>query len=220
MMTFGSSKRPGRLTRTATQDAPPRAGRQSVASLGAPRQARAVAATGKPRNTPRNTHQETASRATRESGQDRTSPITPPDRPEDLLMVVTELTRILDLENDALRKHRYGDVEEHSERKKALTRAYLEQIVVLHREPDIAKGMPQSQVEKLKVAGELLEQSSRLNESLLRAGIVAGNTFMGAVADAVREIQEKGQAAYGESGRLDGNQVENKRLAIALNKEF
>ncbi|NKD77632.1 hypothetical protein HEQ60_07655 [Haematospirillum sp. H1815] len=217
MMTFGSSKRPGRLTRTATQDATPRAGRQSVASLGAPRQARAVAATGKPRNTPRNTHQETASR---ESGQDRTSPITPPDRPEDLLMVVTELTHILDLENDALRKHRYGDVKEHSERKKALTRAYLEQIVVLRREPDITKGMPQAQVEKLKVAGELLEQSSRLNESLLRASIVAGNTFMGAVADAVREIQEKGQAAYGESGRLDGNQVENKRLAIALNKEF
>ena len=59
-----------------------------------------------------------------------------------------------------------------------------------------------------------------MNENLLRAGIVAGNTFMGAVADAVREMQEGSQAAYSESGRMDGNQVENRRRAIALNKEF
>lgn len=228
MMKFGSSGRPakgGRLTRTTGPDAdrkhPGPAGHRPVASLGIdPEYVPTVAATGRSRHSLGTAAAGRLARSIPESGRTETDPVAPPDRQADLLMVITALTKLLDLENDALRKHRYTDVKEHTERKKALTRAYLEQIVVLRREPELSKSISADHVEKLKEAGTLLEQASRLNENLLRAGIVAGNTFMGAVADAVREMQEGSQAAYSESGRMDGNQVENRRRAIALNKEF
>ena len=106
------------------------------------------------------------------------------------------------------------------ERKRSLTRAYLEHMVTLHRNPDLLQTFPPERTEELKQVGAMLEGVSQKNEALLKAEITAANTFIGAVTDAVRDIKEDSQSSYSDTGRLDGTQAENRRLAIALNKEF
>ena len=142
------------------------------------------------------------------------------DRPADILLIMHELSQVLQTENDALTRHDHTTIHNVMERKRSLTRAYLEHMVTLHRNPDLLQSFPPERAEELKQAGEMLEDVSRKNEALLKAEITAANMFIGAVTDAVRDIKEDSQSSYNDTGRLDGTQAENRRLAIALNKEF
>ena len=131
-----------------------------------------------------------------------------------------ELSQVLQKENEALMHHNHAAVHNIMERKQALTRAYLEHMVTLHRNPDLLHTFPPDRTEEIKHAGAQLDAISQQNEALLKAEITAANMFIGAVTDAVRGVKEDAQSSYSDTGRLDGIHSENRRLAIALNKEF
>lgn len=220
------NNRPDRRTRAHTPDqlrrpladrSRPRTGRPMTDRGHPQRSAATTTVTGRGQGLPQ--HKKSLIPRTNRQ-QTGTPPLGEVDRPADILLIMHELSQILQTENDALIRHDHATIHDVMERKRSLTRAYLEHMVTLHRNPDLLQTFPPERTEELKQVGAMLEGVSQKNEALLKAEITAANTFIGAVTDAVRDIKEDSQSSYSDTGRLDGTQAENRRLAIALNKEF
>ena len=161
-----------------------------------------------------------APHATTQKTTRQDSPLGEVDRPADILFIMHELSQVLQSENEALIHHNHAAVHDIMERKQSLTRAYLEHMVTLHRNPDLLHTFPPDRTDEIKHVGAQLDAISQQNEALLKAEITAANMFIGAVTDAVRGVKGDAQSSYSDTGRLDGTHAENRRLAIALNKEF
>lgn len=148
------------------------------------------------------------------------APIAAPNKPKTMGTAIAALCELLQEENQALRDHRVEAVEQMVERKRLLTRAYLEQMHAIRKNPALVKGLPEEEREKLKQAALVLSPLMLENEQLLKARMEMVNRVMAAVVEAVREQRNNGSVIYGTTGAMNGTQAECRNLAVALNKEL
>jgi hypothetical protein len=142
------------------------------------------------------------------------------DKPGDMLILVHELAAHLKMENDALKARRFDTIKESVTRKQGLTRAYMQMVIGLRRNPAVAEGMTEIQRADLRRAGEALTLLMEENGQLLKININVINRFIGQVVEAVKEIRTEGSVTYGIDGDMDGRYGDHRQLAVALNREL
>lgn len=129
------------------------------------------------------------------------------------------LCHLLEAENEALRNHRFADIEPLQERKAALSRLYEQGM------KQIAKAGPEAiQALGSAVRGQLLALAQRLddlvaaNGRLLKASIEANQRVLKAVVDATRKHQV-GDSIYDREGTLGyGKRKSAGAIAVSINK--
>lgn len=150
-----------------------------------------------------------------------TTELTPRDRRniDDLRLVMTNLTGLIEAENDALTAHNIDTVKALSANKWTLTRNYRNQMQAIADAPDILKLLEVEERASLRELGERLNRAAARNELLLSANIDAANRVMHAVVDGVRKAAERG-TVYSRSGALHGVAPDGRPLAVSYNKEL
>lgn len=204
-----------RLVRPAAREAAAAAGERP------PRRTRGAAvsaAPARPRSAARPDRREQADAPRREPR--RAAPEATGSVPEDMLILMQELTELLTWENGELKAHRVDSIRETVERKEALSRAYLEKMIAIKRKPEHLKELPDARRAALAEAGHRLDAAMERNGALLKAKIDTVNRLMGAVVDAVREYKADQAAAYAGNGRMDDRHTGPRGSAVALNQEF
>ncbi|WP_337995991.1 hypothetical protein [Oleispirillum naphthae] len=138
---------------------------------------------------------------------------------EDLRIVMSSLTELIDAENAALSGHDIETVKALSVNKWTLARNYRNQMQAIVDAPDILQILEEDERASLRSLGERLQTATERNERLLTANIEAANRVMHAVVEGVKQAQER-NAIYGRSGALKGSTADGRPLAVSFNKEL
>lgn len=138
----------------------------------------------------------------------------------DTLILMRELTTLLEWENAEIKAHRYQSLTETVERKQALTRAYQEKFIAFYRDPKLAEAIAPERRAALKAESERLTQAMETNGTLLRAGMDAVKRVMGNVVSAMEQLKAEAAPHYEGSGRLEGGAGDPRRMSLTLNKEL
>jgi len=138
---------------------------------------------------------------------------------EDLRIVMSSLTELIDAENAALSGHDIETVKALSANKWTLARNYRNQMQAIVDAPDILQILEEEERASLRSLGERLQTATERNERLLTANIDAANRVMHAVVDGVKQAQER-NATYGKTGALKGATADGRPLAVSFNKEL
>lgn len=138
---------------------------------------------------------------------------------EDLRIVMSSLTELIDAENAALSGHDIETVKALSANKWTLARNYRNQMQAIADTPDILQILEEDERASLRSLGERLQSATERNERLLSANIEAANRVMHAVVEGVKQAQER-NATYGKSGALKGATADGRPLAVSFNKEL
>lgn len=150
---------------------------------------------------------------------DANRPVAAVSKPEDMLVLVTELRSLLACENTALKGFNFAVVHDLQNRKQALTRAYLQLMLSLRKDPAQLADLSDDARATLKAAASSLTDVMTENAGLLKSRIDASNSFIGAVVGAVRDAS-RNEATYDDDGRMDGSIGEARAMAVALNREL
>lgn len=140
-------------------------------------------------------------------------------RTGNILFVTHELSALLRRENKALAEHSFSPVKEGLERKQALARAYMEQIVAITRNPALVQDLPEEDRQALRKAGSELDELMQENARRLKANIEASERLLASVVNAAREKDETTAPCYRDSARKEGLRG-GRRRALALNEEL
>jgi flagellar biosynthesis/type III secretory pathway chaperone len=138
---------------------------------------------------------------------------------DDLRLVMTNLSDLIDAENAALAGHDIDAVKALSANKWTLTRNYRNQMQAIADAPDILQILEDEERNRLRDLGLRLRTVTMRNERLLSANIAAANRVMHAVVDGVRQAQER-NAVYGKSGSLKSAPPDGRPMAVSFNKEL
>ncbi|MGE4526867.1 MAG: flagellar protein FlgN [Rhodospirillaceae bacterium] len=138
---------------------------------------------------------------------------------EDLRIVMSSLTELIDAENAALSGHDIETVKALSANKWTLARNYRNQMQAIVDAPDILQILEEEERASLRSLGERLQTATERNERLLTANIEAANRVMHAVVDGVKQAQER-NATYGKTGALKAATADGRPLAVSFNKEL
>lgn len=163
-------------------------------------------------------------------GAARPAPAAPARRPEPLPLprvrtgfmgnicsVMEDLYEVLNQESAALEARDMTLVTHLQDRKEGLSRLYTECIVNLRRDPELAKGLSDTDREALKVAGDVLRKAVDENMRQLTSGIGAVESVIQSVIDIARELGAKDVQVYQPQGTMaDGKG----RAALTVNREL
>lgn len=141
-------------------------------------------------------------------------------RPEHALIIVRELTALIEQENAALESNHLDEVQATLSLKQSLTRGYLELAIALRKNPTHLEDVPEDVRNDLRATAHRLDELMKRNSILLKSRMEAANRVMGAIVDAVKEAQSRGAATYTDGATMSGDVSEHRRLAVAVNKEF
>lgn len=142
------------------------------------------------------------------------------DVPGDTLVLMTELTTLLEWENTELLAKRFSALSDTVARKRALSRAYQDKVLAFRRNPELASELDDARRTAMKAQSERLSTAMNTNGNLLRAGIDSVNLVMKNVVNAIQEHKAHVAPLYQGSGQLGSQQGELAHMALALNKEF
>lgn len=140
-------------------------------------------------------------------------------KPDDMLIVIQELTEVLRDENHALASHLPMQLEAGLERKQRLTRVYNDQMTAISRNPRHLQSLPEEKRAILKAAAQKLDVLVAENNRLLKVNIDAVECLLGAVVEAVR-TKSMDSKIYSERAQLGGIASEPRHLAVAMNREY
>ena len=124
----------------------------------------------------------------------------PVDVAEDMLMAMNRLSDLLEVENEALTRHRHDVTAAIQDEKTALTRLYVLRLKALAED---TKRLEQARAERgdeMRETAERLKRLSDLNAILLRSAMAATQRFLDAVVTSAREVE--GKPRYQRNGSM------------------
>jgi flagellar biosynthesis/type III secretory pathway chaperone len=129
------------------------------------------------------------------------------------------LCHLLDVENAALREHRFVDIEPLQERKAALTRLYEQGMKQIAKGgAEAMKSISKPLREQVMLLAQRLDELAGANGRLLKASIEANQRVLKAVVDATRKHQVGG-TVYDREGALGTGRRKNApNVAVSVNK--
>ncbi len=129
------------------------------------------------------------------------------------------LCQVLEVENEALRAHRFADIEPLQERKGALSRLYEQGMKQIAKAgPDVMKGLSQPLREQVLALATRLDKLVGDNGNLLKASIEANQRVLKAVVDATRKHQSAGTVYDREGAVSTGRRKGIPSVAISVNR--
>jgi len=111
----------------------------------------------------------------------------PTNRVNDLIVITGRLAELLERENDALRNRRHSELNEILEEKVTLGRVYESRIMGLTQEEDALESVDPELRERLRGAGEKVNELIDENAKMLKVAIAANRRVVDLIADAVKE---------------------------------
>ena len=126
------------------------------------------------------------------------------ERIEDLMFITTELTQLLERENAALNDQNLDVINEHLDRKIALSRAYEIRFFGLDKSEDDLSEVDPILIEELKAQSSRLDQLVNINEQALSIGVSTGQRFMDVLSEAVQSAAPDA-GTYGATGEAGGS---------------
>lgn len=129
------------------------------------------------------------------------------------------LCHLLETENEALRNHRFADIEPLQERKAALSRLYEQGMKQIAKAgPEAIQTLSPVVREQLLALAQRLDDLAGANGRLLKASIEANQRVLKAVVDATRKHQV-GDSIYDREGTLAyGKRKGGSAIAVSINK--
>lgn len=117
--------------------------------------------------------------------------IDPVDVAEDMLLAMNRLSDLLEVENEALTRHRHDVTAAIQDEKTALTRLYVQRLKALAEDTKRLERARAERGDEMRDTAERLTRVSTLNATLLRSAMAATQRFLDAVVSSAREIENK-----------------------------
>lgn len=118
---------------------------------------------------------------------------------------VNQLLKILEEENQALKKHDIETIKSLVDKKNNLALTYQRQMQYFAKAPEIIAELPETEREDLRQNAEKLEKGMKENERLLKVGMEVNNKLLEAVVETVRKQETQGNT-YSACGNYDKNE--------------
>ena len=138
-------------------------------------------------------------------------------RIEDLLFLTTELAKLLEEENVALKNNQLDTVRGLLERKTTLSRAYEIRVFGLKQEDAEAEydEAAKANIERLNEIGARVAELIIENEKMLKVALEVSRRFMECIADSTRQAAP-GTGAYSSSGLVGASTPAGQKQAASL----
>jgi hypothetical protein len=136
---------------------------------------------------------------------------------EDLVWVCTNLSQLLEVENDALARHDAETVRQLGESKLALTRIYEQAMGPVVDNPALVEQLTEEQAEELRLLGAQLANLVLANVTMLKAEIECHERVMDVFVEAAK-AQTSNTVNYGRGGTFDPFRPAGAQASLAFNK--
>lgn len=124
-----------------------------------------------------------------------------PSFAQKLLLIVEELTRLMDIETPLIRSREYDKHPELIARKQELSMDYQSALKAVADNPSLMAGLTTEQKLAMKESGKKLDIASRANAEAIRLAHIATERLLQAVMDEVRKDLHN-QGGYSQRGML------------------
>lgn len=122
------------------------------------------------------------------------------DLVDDMLVAMTRLSDLLEIENQALAQHRHDLTERLQDEKAGLCRLYVQRLKALAEDTKRLEAARAERGEEMREAGERLKRLSERNATLLKSALAATQRFLDAVVSSARETDDKPR--YARNGKV------------------
>lgn len=127
----------------------------------------------------------------RQEARPEVASIDPVDVAEDMMVAMNRLSDLLEVENEALTRHRHDVTVAIQDEKTALTRLYVLRLKALAENAGRLEQARAERGEELRETAERLKRLSEMNAILLRSAMAATQRYLDAVVSSVRELGNK-----------------------------
>src|ERR1043166_9743292 len=124
-----------------------------------------------------------------------------PSTPHKLMVIIDELTRILEEETPMIQARDFSRHSELLRRKQELTPDYQASLKVIAENPAALEGLSTAERSIIRGAGERLDQVSRRNAEVLNFAAKSSERLMHAIMDEVRRALQN-EGGYARKGLL------------------
>ena len=139
-----------------------------------------------------------------------------PSTPHKLMVIIDELTRILEEETPMIQARDFSRHSELLRRKQELTLDYQASLKVIAENPAALEGLSTAERSIIRGAGERLDQVSRRNAEVLNFAAKSSERLMHAIMDEVRRALQN-EGGYARNGLL-ALQQSAKAQPVAFNE--
>lgn len=139
------------------------------------------------------------------------------DRVNDLIFICERMIEILTIENDALKNHKSGIIQERLDEKTKLSLFYERHMKAIQRSEDAFKDVEPDILETLRELGQEMNELLDENGRLLEIAMDSNKRVIQAIATAAKDNTPHG-GVYSNKAQIGPKAEES--LAVAINQEL